>query len=248
MSNAKAGLYEKRFERFSAEIIACIIMVIDHAGALFFPDKLIFRIIGRVAFPIFAFFIAEGFFHTRSVRKYLARLGICAVLFQIPDWFSRVYAEISGNPDFGVRYKFNIFATLFFGLLAVTLYDRLKSKKQWLSWTAALAVAILAETAGADYGAYGVLYILVFYLTRENILYMLFGVISLHMAYAAYDIVMSLVTSGTVIVTDSIQLYSLMAIPLIALYNNERGRKAKYVFYVFYPVHLIVLYVIDLII
>lgn len=164
------------------------------------------------------------------------------------DWFSRVYAEISGNPDFGVRYKFNIFATLFFGLLAVTLYDRLKSKKQWLSWTAALAVAILAETAGADYGAYGVLYILVFYLTRENILYMLFGVISLHMAYAAYDIVMSLVTSGTVIVTDSIQLYSLMAIPLIALYNNERGRKAKYVFYVFYPVHLIVLYVIDLII
>ena len=82
-------------------------MAIDHTGALFFPQLLIFRIIGRLAFPMFAFFIAEGYTHTRSVKRYLTRLAICAVLFQVPDWF------------FGVEYVLNIFATLFFGLLAI---------------------------------------------------------------------------------------------------------------------------------
>ena len=88
------------------------------------------------------------------MKKYLARLGACAVVFQIPDWFSRIYSAVFNVPGFGVNYKFNIFATLFFGLLAILLYDRFKAKSVWLSWALAAAVAVTAEITGTDYGAY----------------------------------------------------------------------------------------------
>lgn len=236
---------KKGLNGFQLKVIACIIMVIDHTGILFFPNAIIFRIIGRLAFPLFAFFISEGFFHTRSVSRYLKRLGFCAVLFQIPDWFSRIYSVIYNVPGFGVRYKFNIFSTLFFGLLAIVLYDWIKSKSLTISWLAVAAVAAIAEITGADYGAYGVLYIVIFYLSRGNIRNMVLGGMALHGAYVLCDITYRLITSGTMVFTNFIQLYSLLSIPLIALYNNERGIKAKYIFYIFYPAHLIILYTID---
>lgn len=236
---------KKGLNGFQLKMIACIIMLIDHAGALFFPGVLIIRVIGRLAFPLFAFFISEGFFHTRSVSRYLTRLGLCAILFQVPDWFSRAYSVIFNMPGFGVRYVFNIFATLFFGLFSVMLYDRFKTKNLWLSWLSVIAVAVIAQISGADYGAYGVLYILLFYLTRGNIRNMAIGGIVLHVLYAFFSISISVITSGAAVFTNQIQLYSLLSLPLIALYNNERGRKVKYFFYIFYPAHLIVLYILD---
>ena len=213
---------KKGLNSFQLKIIACFIMVIDHVGVHFFPEKIIFRIIGRLAFPLFAFFISEGFFHTRSVSRYLTRLGVCALIFQIPDWFSRIYSVVFNVPGFGVRYKFNIFSTLFFGLLSIMLYDRLKSKKLWIPWLSVAAVAVIAEITGADYGAYGVLYIIIFYLSRGNIRNMVLGGIALHGAYVLYEVSVKFITSGVVVSANFIQLYSLLAIPLIALYNKER--------------------------
>lgn len=236
---------KKGLNSFQMKTIAITIMLIDHIGALFFPNVLIFRIIGRLAFPLFAFFIAEGFFYTHSVSRYLARLGVCAILFQIPDWFSRIYSLAFDAPGFGVRYVFNIFSTLFFGLFSVMLFDKLKSKNITLSWISVVAVAVIAQISGADYGAYGVLYIVVFYLSAGNVRKIAVGAIALHGAYALFEITASLITSGVAVFTHSIQLYSLLSIPLIALYNKERGRKIKYFFYIFYPAHLIALYVID---
>jgi len=245
---SKEGCMKKGLNSYQLKILPILIMVIDHAGVIFFPDKLIFRIIGRIAFPIFAFFISEGFFHTRSVPNYLRRLGICAIVFQVPDWFSRIYSIAANQPGFGVRYKFNIFATLFFGLLAVAFFDRLKNENIRLAWSAAAVVAVLAEIVGADYGAYGVLYIVVFYLSRGNIGKMLIGITGLHGAYVLYDIAVSLIRTGNIFIANYLQLYSILAIPLLIMYNNERGKNAKYFFYVFYPLHLIVLYMIDMII
>ena len=148
---------KKCIDNFQLKIIAAILMVIDHTGALFFPNVLIFRIVGRLAFPLFAFSISEGYKYTRSVLRYLLRLGICAVLFQIPDWF------------FGFNYQVNIFITLFFGLAAVLSFDKLKNKSVFLSWIAAIAISVIAEGVGADYGAYGVFYILMFYLSAGDI-------------------------------------------------------------------------------
>ena len=69
---------------FQLKWIAVITMIIDHTGAVLFPDDMVFRYIGRIAFPIFCFLLVEGFFHTRDVRKYMLRLGLFALISEIP--------------------------------------------------------------------------------------------------------------------------------------------------------------------
>ena len=69
---------------FQLKCIAVITMIIDHTGAVLFPGELVFRYIGRISFPIFCFLLVEGFFHTRDMRKYMLRLGVFAVLSEIP--------------------------------------------------------------------------------------------------------------------------------------------------------------------
>ncbi|NLO39597.1 MAG: TraX family protein [Ruminiclostridium sp.] len=235
---------EKCLNAFQLKMIAIVLMVIDHTGALFFPHVTFLRILGRLSFPLFAFFIAQGFFHTRSVKKYLLRLGLCGVLFQIPDWFSTIYGRLTNNPFFGAHYVLNIFATLFFGLAAIALFDRLKNKNILLSWLAATAMAVLAQVTGADYGAYGVFYILMFYLAGTDIKKIFIGTIVLHAAYGCFEMGLSLVQNGYAAFPHSIQLYSMLSAFLISMYNHEQGRKMKFFFYAFYPGHMIALYLI----
>lgn len=239
------GIMKKSLNSFELKVIAISLMLIDHIGAILFPTVWILRIVGRLSFPIFAFLISEGFFHTRSVKKYLTRLGICAIVFQMPDWFSRVYSIAFEMPDFGIRYTFNIFSTLFLGLCAIALFDALKTKSVWLTLVPTLMIAAAAEVISADYGAYGVLYILLFYLTRGKVYNMIMGGVILHGGYGLYELAISFINTGAATFVHSIQIYSLCSLPIVALYNNERGRKAKSFFYIFYPVHLIVLYIID---
>ncbi len=66
------------------KIIAVLSMITDHVGFVFFPHELMFRYVGRIAFPIYCFLLTEGFFHTRNIYRYLARMGIFAVLSEIP--------------------------------------------------------------------------------------------------------------------------------------------------------------------
>ena len=184
-------------------------MVIDHIGALFFPEILVFRIIGRLSFPLFAFFIVEGFQHTRSVNKYLIRLGACAITFQIPDWFSSIYGKLTNNPLFGVHYVLNIFATLFLGLAAIALFHKLKSKSNAMAWAAAILMAV-AQVTGADYGAYGVMYVLTFILPVQR-KSLLMGTVVLHTAYAGFDMITGLIRTGNVL-PHAIQLYSMASV------------------------------------
>lgn len=235
----------KYLNQYQLKMIAIILMVIDHAGALFFPQIFLFRIIGRLSFPLFAFFISEGFSHTRSVKKYLIRLGTCAILFQIPDWFSTLYARLYNVPGFGIHYVLNIFATLFFGLAAITLFDKFKQNHIFMAWFAAAGMAVFAEIVGADYGAYGVCYVFMFYLASGKLYKIFSGAIILHIGYAAAELLTTFMRTGNACFLHSVQLYSLLSIPLIALYNEKRGRKMKVFFYAFYPAHMILLYVID---
>jgi len=248
------GLMKKVLNGFQIKLIAIITMVIDHTGMIFFPRIIVFRIIGRIAFPLFAFFIAEGFRHTRSVKKYLFRLFLCAILFQIPDWvfgseaMRRIFISWGWESVPIINYELNIFATLFLGLAAISLFEKLKEKHIAYSWLAVTAMAAIAQIIGADYGAYGVLFIIVFYIAERNMIKILIGWIILHASYAAYEVYSSYAASGIIAFPHSIQLFSLLSIGIIALYNGERGRKMKYFFYLFYPLHMIVLYVIDYII
>ena len=96
--------------------LACLFMLIDHIGFFLFPQYLIFRCIGRLVFPIFAFMISNGFSHTSDTKKYFIRLALFAVGFQ---WF---YSQMLQTNSL------NIFATLALGLAAIWFADFLKKR------------------------------------------------------------------------------------------------------------------------
>lgn len=129
-----------KINMFTLKIIAAVTMTIDHVGAMFFPDQIFWRCIGRMAFPIFCYLIANGFFYTRSKIKYLSRLLGCALLSQLPFiamyWYERGSFSILSAPNgmfssignffyFGFCHLNSIF-TLFFGLLAIIFLDTIR--------------------------------------------------------------------------------------------------------------------------
>ena len=111
---------------FTIKIIAVLAMIIDHTGAVFDLHSG-YRVVGRLAFPLFAFLIAEGYKHTTNIRKYLLRLGLFAFISEIP--YDLAFNQVQGYPmtvDF--LNGTNIFYTLFLGLLCAFLLDRAREK------------------------------------------------------------------------------------------------------------------------
>ena len=106
---------------FVLKIIAVVTMFIDHLGYIIWGRVTFFNYIGRLAFPIFAFQISEGYLHTKNLKKYFLRLIIIAIVSQIPySLFLSTYSNDYTSP--------NIFFTLISGLLSITIYDKLKEK------------------------------------------------------------------------------------------------------------------------
>lgn len=219
---------------------AVLIMLVDHIGACLLEvfvlnyygvsplagriDNLYFwlsldsvlRGIGRAAFPIFCFLLVEGAVHTRSPRKYLLRLASFALISEIPFDLA-----LHNQPFYwGTQ---NVFFTLLAGLLVIQAFQRSPGQE----WRGMLALAVLgaaAELCGTDYGAIGVAVIAVMYLLRERF-------------WAAS--VLSLIL---LVLLARIEICCIPAFLILALYNGKRGRQPKYFFYVFYPVHLLILW------
>lgn len=206
---------------FTLKMIAIVAMLIDHVGAILFPWVEVLRIIGRIAFPIFAFTLVEGFFHTRDVKKYMLRLGILALVSEIP--FDLAF--------FGVPFAFihqNVFFTLFLGILM--LYLVVSTPKDFRRVLSVLAVILIADYLHTDYGSWGILMILCYYVFREKKWLQYGGIAAINIFAMGYS-----------------QVYAPLALVPIALYNGKEGLKSKTFFYGFYPVHLIILYLISLI-
>lgn len=189
----------------------------------------VMRLIGRIAFPIFCFLLVEGFQRTHDVRKYALRLGLFALISEIPFDF----ALRSQALEFSYQ---NVFFTLFIGLIAMIGYDQV-CRRQWLSGKRAdqlvklllcalilLVCCTAADFLRTDYASTGVLCITVLYVfRRKKPLMIAAGCIAFLWEFTA----------------------PLAFLP-IAFYNGKRGMKLKYVFYLFYPVHLLLLYLIAL--
>ena len=211
------------------KLIAMISMVFDHAGDMFFPDVMWPRMIGRLAMPIFSFFIAEGFSHTRDKKKYLCRLGIFALISEIPF-------DLAFEGKIGFSHQ-NIMLSFFLAVVALMLYDWIqggtKSEenhasigKTVLGVIAVAAIAALSLLLRADYTIFAVIAVFLFYVLRQK-----------------HPLVRTGVGVAFLALTRTVGYYcttGLSFIPL-AMYTGKKGKGLKWLFYGFYPGHLLLL-------
>ena len=198
---------------FQLKLLAMLAMTADHIGAVFFPEIPLLRWIGRLAMPVLCFFIGEGLRHTRSPRRYLLRLTGFALLSELP--FDLAFY---GGIEWGHQ---NVYFTLALGLLALWAIQ----SRGMEGWLLALTAALAAELLGCDYGMYGVLLILLLDRFRRARSEQLAAAALLHLAFFGLQT----------------QILSLIALPLLWLYNGKRGRDDRRLFYLYYPAHLCVL-------
>ena len=188
------------------------------------------RIIGRLAFPIYCFLLAEGFQKTHNVKKYLGRMLLFALISEIP--FDLALSGRLWNTEYQ-----NVFFTLFIGLIVIAglrLVDqRLAGTETWrkLAGVGLYAVIIVAGSALAlvlktDYSFKGILAITVLYLFRSR-----------RKAQVWAGVIVFLLMDG-------LEMIAALSFLLIWFYNGERGRQNKYFFYFFYPVHLLLLWLV----
>lgn len=235
------------FSGTSLKIIALVTMFIDHIGAILLETGLlpkitssvlgghsakylpsdytfwanvdmVFRMIGRISFPIFCFLLVEGFLHTKSAARYALRLGLFALISEIPFDFAVYNQPFANNMQ-------NVFFTLLLGLFALMgiqhmaqLLEQYAPKLRFLSVLPLIICALLAGLFRTDYSAFGVLLIGALYLSRQNRKQQcMIGAIG-----TAWEITAPL------------------AFLPIYFYNGERGKpNLKYAFYLFYPLHLL---------
>lgn len=218
------------------KILACCFMLCDHVGYILLDDNSIMRAIGRLSFPIFAFLLIEGFRHTSDIKKYLLRLFVFALLSEIPFDLC-VTGKIL---EFGHQ---NIFFTLTASLLLITyLEHRHKSDNQVVDSSIAIVISIgvtvLAFLLLFDYGGAGVLLTIIFYYMKP--FYQLKSSKD-KWIQAGKMTFLSGVLYG--LVFELSQMFALLAIFPISMYNGKRGNiKLKYAFYLFYPIHLLIIW------
>lgn len=206
--------------------VALATMIIDHYGAIFQSGENIYRIIGRIAFPVYCFLLVEGYFHTSDVKKYGKRLLLFAIVSEIPF-------DLAFYGKIGFEHQ-NIFFTLSIGLAAIFFIDNKEGKYNFNKSLVIAAAGIFAMILSVDYNIMGVIYILSFYFTRNfpkkrQVLYM------------------AVIMLFTNLMSSPLQQFSLLALPLIYFYNGELGQKNKFLqimFYAAYPMHLLLFYFI----
>ena len=216
----------KHLPQEGLKLIACVTMLLDHIGASVFPSLLL-RIIGRVSFPIYCFLLSEGIRHTRSPRKYLLRLGIGALLSEIP--FDLLFY---GRLTFGAQ---NVMLTLFLGAAMLLAFQRTSRTILRLLWIA--LACVLAELLQTDYASKGILLILLFYMT-DRFLICLPGMLLIFLPSGYLRFCGLPVPMG---------LFTLPALIPISLYSGRKlshSRAVQWIFYFFYPAHLAALFAI----
>ncbi len=231
----------KCLNSFTLKLIAIICMTIDHIGAVigtkYVDGKLylsgafkadfyrILRDIGRIAFPIFCYLIVEGYYHTGNVWKYTLRLFIFALISQIP--FSLATHKTPFNFS-----SLNVFFTLCMGLLCIILFPITSESRHTPAQTAFSFISIIGITAlsvllNTDYSIFGILLILIFYIFRGEPVKIFIAMLIC-----------------IVLFENPQELFALISIIPIALHNGKKGPSVKYAFYVYYPLHLTILYFI----
>ena len=230
------------------KFIAAAFMICDHMGMLLFPEIMILRYIGRLSFPIFAYLIAEGAKYTKNYLRYFLTMSGFAIVIQTG------YYIFSHSLEMSVMVTFSLSLIIIFALeLFKTTVFTENSSKLKMFFTAILFLgtvvlaAILDHTIDLDYHFSGcILPVFPSLLTTPKVQ-------NPPKIFTKLDAKIPRVISTSVgilllaIDFGGPQYYGFFAIPLLLLYSEQRGKlKMKYFFYIFYPFHLIILYVISI--
>ena len=224
-------------------------MLLDHIGDAIIGKFSNFNLIGRIAFPIFAFQAVQGYILTSNFKKYLLRLFIFALISQIPFvLFLSAFAD---------EFALNIFFTFLLSLIALFLYDKCKNKL--IGFFVVIICSIIGGLIKVDYGAFGVLLIFNFYFFENEFekfhkfqsVRLLKKSISLKNYLMAFTTVILCfskyipnIIKAPVFATHYLRLglFTSLSLVFILAYNQKQGPKLKYLFYIFYPLHLLVLW------
>lgn len=228
------------------KIIAALLMLIDHIGVMLYPNIDTFRIIGRLSFPIFAFKIAEGCVHTKNKIKYFLWIFLLGILCQI------VFYYVAKSTDLGIliTFSFSILLCYLLEYLKKTLFSKEKGVFIKIPLVIAFVLAIFAtylfnQKYYVDYGFWGCvlpLFACLFRTVKSNGKEYLKSLDQtfIHVIFFGIGLYLLSVDFG------GVQFYSLWAIPLLLLYSGKRGKwRLKWFFYIFYPVHFVILALIQ---
>lgn len=217
-------------DRTTLKIIAIITMIIDHIGVLFFPEIKLFRIIGRIAFPVFVYQLVEGFEKTSNLKKYFCRLAIFALIseliYDITFWDSVFFWESQ-----------NVYFELILCLTALVVLKKTENKSILLRWLGFFSICFVAIFSRADYNAYGVILAGLFYLYKGNVF--------------VYTLGLSLISYLFYPFPESVQIFGVISLIFIGMYEYNPNKSCKklakplqILFYTFYPLHILILYVV----
>ncbi len=238
------------------KLLACVTMLCDHIGytmqfkGMGAPEiSEILRIIGRISFPLFAFLLAEGFKHTKSVARYAGRLLIAAIISEIP--YDLCFHGMRRHDGL------NIMFTLLTALLALQFYEMcVKSSSKELIWISLAPIAgacFLAESMQMDYGFYGILLIFLFYLLDTGNKAKKILIIPSSFIFSARYYIDAYVKNTFITSWGKSALFAMIAAVPLILYNGKKGTAARskvisklvqYLFYLFYPAHLFIIYLL----
>ncbi len=211
---------------FWIKVIAILAMVVDHFALYFFPDSFPLQVIGRLSYPLIAWLIANGAMHSSNIDKYLTRLAIFALLAQIPY---EIGFYLTGHHVLFL----NVLFTLFLGLLAIRITKF--AVHPLIRALGVIACVVLAGVLNVDFGIGGVLSILAFYAYFDKPRAMV----------VAQVFILGFLTNlgffvepgyGAALAMHPMEAYAILALPLILLYNKQRGYATGYFFYWFFVV------------
>ncbi|MDO4501142.1 MAG: TraX family protein [Erysipelotrichaceae bacterium] len=234
------------FKRFidstSLHILAMFLMFLDHLWGILAIDAWWLTNLGRLAFPIFAFMLVEGFYHTGNLKKYFKRLLIGALISEIP--YNLMMSGSLIDP-----FDQNVMWTFIIGLGAMYFTDKLSKKNKYFKVFGILIfyfASIIALITFVDYNQYGIMMIAVFYFFRGNKWYLIL------LQFIGLFTVNELIFKGMTVdinlfgylLTYNQQSYAVFSLIPIWLYNGEKGFGKKgfqYFSYLFYPLHILFL-------
>lgn len=225
----------KCMSAFHLKLIALLSMVIDHVGMIFFPEVAAFRVIGRLAFPIFAWLIAQGAVHTHRMDKYIGRMLGYGILAQMPY----LLASRVQDPEF---FGLNILFTFAIALIVIAIG---RTSPEPALWVLPIGIgAIMAEVLHMDYGMFGVLAVVFFYLFRNNERRMVAAVTALFvLPYPLFIAAgaLSELTDLSSVLTFLFLFFATLSLGLIVRYDGTQGPNMGRFFYLAYPGHLLLL-------